>query len=113
MGILRPITPGKLFPFCPSPAEADALDGNLWTKGNHPSFGLTYNEDTEPPGLAVLAGYHEKGYAARYSTLFEAERQHGKLLLSPLGNLTKQKRRRSPQASHHSGSQTWRGKPPG
>ena len=91
MGILKPITPGGLFPLCPSPAEADALDGNLWAKGNHPSFGLMYSGDEEPPGLGVLKGYHTKGYAARYSTLFEAERQHGKLLISPLGNLTKEK----------------------
>ena len=91
MGILEPTSPGQRFPLCPSPAEADSLDGNLWTKGNHPSFGLTHGGDTQPPGLEVLRGYHEKGFAARYSSLFEAEKRHGKLLVSPLGNLTKEK----------------------
>ena len=79
MGILKPIAPGELFPICPSPAEADSLDGNHWAKGNHPSFGLTHGDDSTPPGLGVLSGYHDKGYAARYSSLFEAERVHGKI----------------------------------
>ena len=91
MGILEPITPGNLFPICPSPAEADALDGTLWTKGNHPSFGTPYGEDNAVPGLEVLDGYYTKGYAARYSSMFEAEKIHGDILISPLGNLTKNK----------------------
>ena len=32
-----------------------------------------------------------RGYAARYSSFFEAERAHGKLIISPLGNLIKTK----------------------
>ena len=91
MGILEPITPGGLFPLCPAPAEAELLDENFWTKGKRPSFGLTHGDDPQPPGLAILAGYYEKGYAARYSSMFEAERQHGKLIISPLGNLSKSK----------------------
>lgn len=76
---------------CPAPAESGTLDANFWTKGNHPSFGLTHGEDPEPPGLAILAGYYKKGYAARYSSLFEAEKQHGKQAMSPLGKLSKEK----------------------
>ena len=91
MGILRSITPGKLFPAFASPAEADTLEANCWAKGNHPSFGLTHNGEDEPPGLDVLRGYHEKGYATRYTTLAAAERKHGELVISPLGNLTKEK----------------------
>lgn len=91
MWILEPITPGGLFRMWPAPAEADLLDNNFWTKGNHPSFGLTHGDDPEPPGLAILAGYYEKGYAARYSSMLDAERQHRKLILSPLGNLSKPK----------------------
>lgn len=88
MGILEPITPCGLFPLCPPPAEAELLDNNFWTKYNHPSLGITYGEEPEPPGLSILSGYNEKGYAARCSSLFEAERQHGKLIISPLGNLS-------------------------
>ena len=29
MGIIEPITPGGLFPLCPSPAEAEVLDSNF------------------------------------------------------------------------------------
>ena len=88
MGITESIRPGGLFPYCPSPAEADSLDGLVWSKGNHPSFGLKYEGDDEPPGLKVLAGYYGKGYASRYSSIFEAERKHGSILISPLGNLS-------------------------
>ena len=89
MGIIEPITPGGLFPLCPVPAEAELLDENVWKKGNRPSFGLTHGDDPQPPGLAILAGYYEKNYAAGCSSVFEAERQHGKLIISPLGNLSK------------------------
>ena len=85
------ITPGGLFPLCTAPAEAEILDNNFWTKGNRPSLGITHGENPEPPGLAILAGYYEKSYAARYSSMFEAERQRGKLIISPLGNLSKPK----------------------
>ena len=83
-GNVGAITPGGLIPLCPAPADAELLDENFWAKGNHPSFGLTHGDDPEPPGLAI-------GYAARYSSMFEAERQHGKLIISPLGNLSKSK----------------------
>ena len=63
----------------------------LVDEGNHPSFGRTYGDDDAPPGLEVLAGYYDKGYAARYGFLFEAEKKHGKILISPLGNLSKEK----------------------
>ena len=56
MGILEPITPVGLFPLCPAPAEAELLDENFWTKGNHTSFGLTHGDDPRPSGLAILAG---------------------------------------------------------
>ena len=36
-----------------------------------------------------MAGYYEKGYAARYTTIAEAEQIHAKLILSPLGTLSK------------------------
>ena len=89
MGITAPITPGGLFPLCPAPAEADFLDASFWTKGNRPSFGLTHGKDPEPPGLAILAGYYEKGYAESYSSMAEAELRHGTLIISPLGTLSK------------------------
>ena len=91
MGIVAPITPEGVLPYCPGPAEAETLDANFWTKGNGPLFGLTHGEEPEPPGLAILAGYYEKGFAARYSSLLKAEKQHGKLIIPPLGNLPKEK----------------------
>ena len=87
MGITAQITPGGLLPLCPAPAEADFLDANFWTKGNRPSFGLTQGEDPEPPGLAILAGYYEKGYAERYTTIAEAEQRHCTLIILLLGTL--------------------------
>ena len=68
---------------CHSLAEQSSLDAALWSKGNHPSFNKGYGEDNLPPGPEILAGYHKKGYSARYSSLFEAERKHGKILISP------------------------------
>ena len=41
--------------------------------------------------MAIVAGCYEKGYVARYPSLLEAERQHGKLIISPRGNLSKSK----------------------
>ena len=59
-------------------------------KGNRPSIGTTYSEDNAVSGL-VLEGYYTKGYAARYGSMFEAEKKHGGILVSPLGNLTNNK----------------------
>ena len=91
MGITAKITPGNLFPLCHSPAEADSLDQNFWAKRNHPSFGLTYGDDANPPGPKVLADYFDKGYASIYTSIKEAEKVHGELLISPLGNIVKTK----------------------
>ena len=79
---------GRPLPAVPRPSRGRFL-GNFWTKGNRPSFGLTHGDDPEPPGLAILAGYYEKGYAERYSSIFEAEQQHGTLIISRLGTLSK------------------------
>ena len=87
--------------------RAETLEANFWTKGNRPSFGLMHGEDREPPGLAILAGYDTKGYAAKYSSLFEAERQHGKLIISPLGNLFQGEARWLGEAPHHTGLAQW------
>ena len=91
MGILHPITPGGLFPVCESPAEALTLEGLLWQKGNHPSFGIKDVDDGEPPGLALLREYYRKGFASRYTSLVEARAEHGDLVISPLGTITKTK----------------------
>ena len=56
MGITERITPGGIFPCWPLPAEATLLDDSFWTRGNHPSFGLTYRDDTDPPWLGLLNG---------------------------------------------------------
>ena len=104
MGIASEITPGGLFPHCHSPAEAEVLDANFWTKGNHPSFGLSPDEETGPPGLDMLAGYFEKGYAESYTTIAEAEQIHCKLILSPTGTLSKFKAGRLTEAQDHPGS---------
>ena len=69
MEILEPITPCGLFPLAPAPTEAELLAENFWTKGDRPSFGLTHDDDPDPPGLAILASWYEKGYAARYSSM--------------------------------------------
>lgn len=39
----------------------------------------------------MLAGYFDKGYASRYTSIEEAEKVHGELLISPLGNIAKTK----------------------
>ena len=91
MAFELPIPPGGLFPTSHSPAEATSLEGLMWNKGNHPSFKTPDDSDGKPPGLALLNGYHEKGYVKRYSRRQDAETVHGELILAPLGTLTKTK----------------------
>ena len=91
MAFEQPIEPGGLFLLCHSPAEATTLEGLLWTRGNHPSFSVPEEGGVQPPGLALLQGYYEKGYARRYTSRAVAEEAHGELVLAPMGTLTKTK----------------------
>ena len=91
MGFSQPIPPGGLFPLHSSPAEAASLEGLLWKSGNHPSFSVEHEGEAKPPGLNILKGYYDKGYAARYTEERSAIEQHGELLYAPLGTLTKLK----------------------
>jgi len=67
------------------------LEGLLWKSGNHPSFSVEHEGEAKPPGLNILKGYYDKGYAARYTEERSAIEQHGELLYAPLGTLTKLK----------------------
>ena len=93
MGIACPIQPGGLFPAVASPGEisVDVLPDHHAYLGNHPSFFKSHGEP-EPPAIALVKVYLDKGYGKRFLTRAAAEAEVGRLFPAPMGNLRKRKR---------------------
>ena len=51
-----------------------------------------YRDEKDTPGLKLPSGFYEKVYASCFTSVHDAELKHGKLIISPLGNISKENR---------------------
>ena len=93
MGIQLPVTPGGHFPLADQLAEVDVEElPNLFTfSKNHASFTDFYDE-AEPPTLALIRSYLDKGFGDAFPSLEAAKAKHGSVFPAPLGDVRKRNR---------------------
>eukprot|EP00971_Amphidinium_carterae_P308621 6132899-Amphidinium_carterae.2 len=90
VGIACAIPPSGLFPAECHKREVEEPHLAADPGGNHWSFDCNFGEELAP-GLAQILEMESKGFVTIYPSLEVAESACGKIFLSPLGNLRKQK----------------------